>query len=207
MVSPILRTTLLPLALTSRRWTRPRCWRRAVICSQKKSKRRRSGREFQSSRTGRSPDRFTATLKLVRRFRLIYTRRLPPSWPTSIASERKTRCAIVERARGLKLPRHLTGIPLAKLRLRMCMSQVGIPPTSNHLLRETCDEHTAVAPTSLAPLSIVDRMREYVLPFGAISVIFVMLIPLPAFALDLLLALSMAASIIVFLSGTDSPRG
>ena len=65
---------------------------------------------------------------------------------------------------------------------------------------------TAVAPTSLAPLSIVDRMREYVLPFGAISVIFVMLIPLPAFALDLLLALSMAASIIVFLSAVQIRR-
>ena len=49
-------------------------------------------------------------------------------------------------------------------------------------------------------------MREYVLPFGAISVIFVMLIPLPAFALDLLLALSMAASIIVFLSAVQIRR-
>ena len=44
------------------------------------------------------------------------------------------------------------------------------------------------------------------LPFGAISVIFVMLIPLPAFALDLLLALSMAASIIVFLSAVQIRR-
>ena len=64
----------------------------------------------------------------------------------------------------------------------------------------------AIAPRSLAPLSVLDRMREYMLPFGAISVIFVMLIPLPAFALDLLLALSMAASIIVFLSAVQIRR-
>ena len=41
---------------------------------------------------------------------------------------------------------------------------------------------------------------------GAISVIFVMLVPLPAAALDLLLALSMAASIIVFLSAVQIRR-
>jgi flagellar biosynthesis protein FlhA len=41
---------------------------------------------------------------------------------------------------------------------------------------------------------------------GAISVIFVMLIPLPAAALDFLLALSMAASIIVFLSSVQIRR-
>ena len=50
-------------------------------------------------------------------------------------------------------------------------------------------------PSPLAVAGILDRMRDYVLPMGAISVIFVMLIPLPAAALDLLLALSMAASI------------
>jgi flagellar biosynthesis protein FlhA len=44
------------------------------------------------------------------------------------------------------------------------------------------------------------------LPLGAISVIFVMLIPLPAAALDFLLALSMAASIIVFLSSVQIRR-
>src|ERR1700749_423116 len=63
---------------------------------------------------------------------------------------------------------------------------------------------TAVlSPPSLAPIGILHRLRDYVLPIGAISVIFVMLIPLPAAALDLLLALSMAASIIVFLSSVQ----
>ncbi len=61
-------------------------------------------------------------------------------------------------------------------------------------------------PSPLAQLGILDRMRDYVLPVGAISVIFVMLIPLPAAALDLLLALSMAASIIVFLSSVQIRR-
>ncbi len=50
------------------------------------------------------------------------------------------------------------------------------------------------------------RLREYVLPLAAISVIFVMLVPLPAAGLDFLLALSMAASIIVFLSAVQIRR-
>ncbi|MDR3742525.1 MAG: flagellar biosynthesis protein FlhA [Terracidiphilus sp.] len=66
---------------------------------------------------------------------------------------------------------------------------------------------TATLPArSLGPHSIVERLREYMLPLAAISVIFVMLIPLPAACLDLLLALSMAASIIVFLSAVQIRR-
>src|SRR6201989_2705568 len=61
-------------------------------------------------------------------------------------------------------------------------------------------------PGPLASIGILDRMREYVLPMGAISVIFVMLIPLPAAVLDLLLAVSMAASLIVFLSSVQIRR-
>ena len=61
-------------------------------------------------------------------------------------------------------------------------------------------------PAPFAPAGILHRLRDYVLPMGAISVIFVMLIPLPAAALDLLLALSMAASIIVFLSSVQIRR-
>jgi flagellar biosynthesis protein FlhA len=44
------------------------------------------------------------------------------------------------------------------------------------------------------------------LPLAAISVIFVMLVPLPAWALDFLLAMSMAASVIVFLSAMQIRR-
>lgn len=61
-------------------------------------------------------------------------------------------------------------------------------------------------PGPLASAGILHRLRDYVLPMGAISVIFVMLIPLPAMALDLLLTLSMAASIIVFLSSVQIRR-
>lgn len=63
-----------------------------------------------------------------------------------------------------------------------------------------------LAAQSLSPRSILGRLREYVLPLAAISVIFVMLVPLPAAGLDLLLALSMAASIIVFLSAVQIRR-
>jgi flagellar biosynthesis protein FlhA len=54
--------------------------------------------------------------------------------------------------------------------------------------------------------SVVYRLREYILPLGAISVIFIMLIPLPAAVLDLLLAFSMAASMVVFLSAVQIRR-
>jgi flagellar biosynthesis protein FlhA len=63
-----------------------------------------------------------------------------------------------------------------------------------------------VAPAPLNMFSVVGRFKEYALPLAAISVIFVMLVPLPAAALDVLLALSMAASIIVFLSAVQIRR-
>ena len=66
---------------------------------------------------------------------------------------------------------------------------------------------TAVLATApLTAHSILQRLREYVLPLAAISVIFVMIVPLPAAALDFLLALSMAASIVVFLSAVQIRR-
>jgi flagellar biosynthesis protein FlhA len=66
---------------------------------------------------------------------------------------------------------------------------------------------TAALPASALPAqSIWHRLRDYLLPLGAISVIFVMLVPLPAWGLDFLLALSMAASIIVFLSAVQIRR-
>jgi flagellar biosynthesis protein FlhA len=66
---------------------------------------------------------------------------------------------------------------------------------------------TAALPAStLAAQTFLERLREYVLPMAAISVIFVMLVPLPAVGLDLLLSLSMAASIIVFLSSVQIRR-
>jgi len=65
---------------------------------------------------------------------------------------------------------------------------------------------TAIAPVGLGARSILDRMREYVLPMAAISVIFVMIVPLPAWGQDLLLALSMAASFSVFLTAVQIRR-
>jgi flagellar biosynthesis protein FlhA len=62
----------------------------------------------------------------------------------------------------------------------------------------------AVGP--LAAQSFWQRLREHALPLAAISVILVMLVPLPAAGLDFLLALSMAASIIVFLSAVQIRR-
>jgi flagellar biosynthesis protein FlhA len=64
----------------------------------------------------------------------------------------------------------------------------------------------AAAPGVAGQIPILAKLREYLLPLAAISVIFVMLVPLPAAGLDLLLALSMAASIIVFLSAVQIRR-
>src|SRR3954469_25140549 len=65
---------------------------------------------------------------------------------------------------------------------------------------------TALAPRPLPAVLFLERFRDYVLPLGAISVIFVMIVPLPAAALDLLLALSIAASVIVFLTAVQIRR-
>ena len=65
---------------------------------------------------------------------------------------------------------------------------------------------TALAPNPLPAISFLERFRDYALPLCAISVIFVMMVPLPAAALDFLLALSMAASVIVFLSAVQIRR-
>jgi flagellar biosynthesis protein FlhA len=55
-------------------------------------------------------------------------------------------------------------------------------------------------------ISILQRLREYLLPLAAVSVIFVMLVPVPAAVLDFLLAISMACSVIVFLSAMQIRR-
>jgi len=66
---------------------------------------------------------------------------------------------------------------------------------------------TALPASALrAPSPIWQRLREYMLPLAAISVIFVMLVPVPAAGLDLLLAFSIAASVIVFLSAVQIRR-
>jgi flagellar biosynthesis protein FlhA len=49
-------------------------------------------------------------------------------------------------------------------------------------------------------------LRNLVLPVAAISVLFVMVVPVPAFVMDMLLACSMAASILVFLSAVQLRR-
>ena len=53
---------------------------------------------------------------------------------------------------------------------------------------------------------MLNRLGDYFLPIAAISVVFVMLIPLPASVLDFLLAISMAASTVVFLSSVQIRR-
>jgi flagellar biosynthesis protein FlhA len=57
-----------------------------------------------------------------------------------------------------------------------------------------------------APGGGMKALRNLVLPVSAISVLFVMVVPVPAFVMDMLLACSMAASILVFLSAVQLRR-
>src|SRR5437016_1745971 len=60
-------------------------------------------------------------------------------------------------------------------------------------------ETTTVAP-SRNPLS------EWIIPIAAVSLVFVMLVPLPSILLDLLLTLSITASVLVLLSALQILR-
>ncbi|MBN8554894.1 MAG: flagellar biosynthesis protein FlhA [Deltaproteobacteria bacterium] len=54
-------------------------------------------------------------------------------------------------------------------------------------------------PTFGLPVSSLIKSRETMLGFGLIAVVLVMMIPLPAFMLDLMLVLSLASSLVIFL--------
>ncbi len=62
----------------------------------------------------------------------------------------------------------------------------------------------AVVTTANAPTR--NPFVEWIVPIAAVSLVFVMLVPLPAFALDLLLATSFAASVLVLLSALQILR-
>ena len=64
----------------------------------------------------------------------------------------------------------------------------------------------ASSPTGAWPRRLLKSVRDLVLPIAAISVVFVMLVPMPAALLDVLLALSMAAAVLVFLSAVQVRR-
>ena len=52
----------------------------------------------------------------------------------------------------------------------------------------------------------VAKLRKILLPVTAVSMVFVMLIPIPSFVLDILLAMSITASVIVFLTAVQLRR-
>ena len=62
----------------------------------------------------------------------------------------------------------------------------------------------AAQPSSL--VSTLGKLRVFLLPVTAISMVFVMLIPVPSVVLDLLLAASITASVIVFLTAIQVRR-
>src|SRR6185312_13828534 len=64
-------------------------------------------------------------------------------------------------------------------------------------------QNMTYAPAASPFGSLLGRFKDLALPIGAISVIFVMLVPVPAFLMDALLACSMAAAVLVFLSAVQ----
>jgi flagellar biosynthesis protein FlhA len=65
---------------------------------------------------------------------------------------------------------------------------------------------TPGTPTGAGQHGTAKMLRTLILPVAAISVLFVMVVPVPAFVMDMLLACSMAASILVFLSAVQLRR-
>lgn len=84
----------------------------------------------------------------------------------------------------------------------------GVPVSATPVITTSATSHTPASAATSAPNSgmrrhFARRLKELALPIGAISVIFVMLVPVPAFLMDALLACSMAASVLVFLSAVQ----
>ncbi|MCU1312536.1 MAG: flhA [Acidobacteriaceae bacterium] len=76
--------------------------------------------------------------------------------------------------------------------------------TSSPLAMSTPAVHAGKASASgTAWMRWLGSMREFAVPAGAISIVFVMLIPLPSLMLDLLLGISIAVAVLVFLSAVQ----
>src|SRR5438309_7769942 len=64
----------------------------------------------------------------------------------------------------------------------------------------------ATTSTSSAATPRTSSAAEWIMPIAAVALIFVMLVPLPSFLLDLLLALSITAAVLVLLSAIQILR-
>ena len=53
---------------------------------------------------------------------------------------------------------------------------------------------------------LLESSGEWVIPIAAVSIVFVMLVPLPSFLLDLLLTISITASVLVLLTAVQIRR-
>lgn len=78
--------------------------------------------------------------------------------------------------------------------------------SSTLLTPSAVNQRSSTKKTGAAPSAwthLLNTMREFALPGAAISIVFVMLIPLPSLVLDLLLGISMAAAVLVFLAAVQ----
>ncbi len=65
---------------------------------------------------------------------------------------------------------------------------------------------TNAAKSSPGLLATLQTYSDWIVPVGAVALVFVMLIPLPSFALDLLLTLSITAAVLVLLTAIQVMR-
>jgi hypothetical protein len=217
--SPTPLTTRWPWPSISRPWKRPRCWPRGAICSPRRSRSRLAGRECRFLKILRWRARSIARSSRASRFRSSFMPLwldsgipLPPAGRAGAAPAPRTGCGGSGSGRqppggsGVRQTSGPTGraiIPAPRDRVR---------GGSEAKAKSTCGTRKSMstAVTVQAPESrlkgIWNRLGEFLLPLGAISVMFVMLVPLSAGVLDMLLALSIAASVIVFLSAVQVRR-
>ncbi len=66
----------------------------------------------------------------------------------------------------------------------------------------------AIAPAAATPTAKIkpNAASEWIMPIAAVGLIFVMLVPLPSLLLDILLALSITAAVLVLLSAIQILR-
>src|SRR5208282_3643943 len=110
-------------------------------------------------------------------------------------------------ARSRPLPHRRSGTKRSRETLRRHCRNPGrrLPRASPRRCRTRRTPLMPAAAVIPGPLTR-NQFVEWIVPIAAVSLVFVMLVPLPAFALDLLLATSFAASVLVLLSALQIMR-
>ncbi len=176
-----------PTDTPSRSNTAPICPRpssslKDATCSPPRSGKSLAGKTFRWSRIRRWRTSSTAPLKSDKAFPPVSMRSLPKSWRLYTA------------------PRRAPSPPPPLPQLLLPQPPLPQPPLPQ--------KETPLMPTAAVSPGPLTRNQfiEWIVPIAAVSLVFVMLVPLPSIVLDLLLATSIAASVLVLLSALQILR-